>query len=104
MTQEMKELRARVSAYRKAEKEWFEAGDEDAPFPPPIFCDCERQSDSEMDRVINGILRMWDTDGRRSRFSDSAIVRALGELEATDHLRTCTLYGVFLEACEARGW
>ena len=68
-----------------------------APEGPPngCICTCDCKGDDEMEGVGQVLTR--------KRPGMRAIVRALGEMEETDHERTCLWYGLLLEMCERVG-
>ena len=67
------------------------------------ICTCKVRSDTGLEGwvsvahdYINGMAHKY------APLSDKRIVNALGDLEGTDHKRTCGWYGFFLEACELK--
>lgn len=64
----------------------------------PVVCSCDEENDEDMERVRKVLARLE----RGTGVTDAALVRAIGEVEATSHARTCAWTGLLLEECERR--
>jgi hypothetical protein len=59
------------------------------------ICNCSIDSDEDMKYHLPEMKKL-------SKLSDNKIILILGELEATDPVRTCNWYNLLLELCKIK--